>query len=66
MKTNQVSDPLCVPPPDDLIGQFNYIFQGDAKATIKNGELLITIGNRTMVIQLPIVSGAQSKAQSHL
>jgi hypothetical protein len=43
----------------DLVGQFNAIFHGVAEATVKGKEIFITIGNRTMVVQLPSVLGGQ-------
>lgn len=48
----------------DLIGQFNIIFHDKAKAIIDNNRLSITIGNRTMHIRLPMVSGAESTGVS--
>jgi hypothetical protein len=46
----------------DLIDEFNRFFNGSAKAEIENGKLNITTGNETLVIQLPLVIGGQSKA----
>ena len=44
----------------DLIGQFNMIFHDTAKAVLTREQVSITIGNRTMHIQLPIVKGAEA------
>jgi len=38
---------------EKLIEDFNQYFSGDAYAEIKNNQLEITIGSRTMVISMP-------------
>lgn len=47
-----------------LIKQINDFLGKDARLTIMNNELKITISNRTLTITLPIIVGADSKAPS--
>ena len=45
-----------------LIDQFNDFFGEDAHVVIKNNYMEITIGNKTMVIELPSMAGGSSMA----
>ena len=47
-------------PFDKLLKDFNETFSGDAKGKIVEDELHITVGSRTMVIQLMTMIGAQA------
>jgi hypothetical protein len=66
--SNQITESSIPEPPFvliyDLVGQFNEIFHDRARAVIRGKQLLITIGNRTMHIQLPMVVGAESTGSS--
>jgi len=44
-----------------IIDNFNSFFKGNAKIEIDKNNLRITIGSQTLIIQLPSVTGAQSK-----
>ena len=46
---------------NELIKEFNNFFVGDAEIVIRDNELEITIGARTMLLSLPQVIGTQSK-----
>lgn len=45
---------------EDILKEFNKVFDGKAKAVIQDGRLLITIGNITMTIQLPSLISVKS------
>lgn len=45
----------------ELIEQFNKAFDGAAKAEVKADHLWITVGTETLIIQLPMIVGGQSK-----
>ena len=47
-----------------LIEQFNIFFDGKAKLGIKNNELHITIGEKTLFLSLPDIIGGCSRGQS--
>ena len=47
----------------NLIDQINDFFGTDAHVAIDKKNLKITIGNRTLVIELPSIAGAEAKAQ---
>lgn len=47
---------------NDLIDQINAFFGTDAHVVIENNNLKITIGNQTLIIELPTIVGANSKA----
>lgn len=41
----------------EIVDKFNSLFEGDARAEIKNNDLKITVGSQTLIIQLPSVVG---------
>ena len=45
----------------EIIAEFNSFFDGDAKLEIKGKDLEITIGSRTLQIQLPSVVGGRAE-----
>ena len=45
-----------------LIDQFNDFFDKSAHVVIKKNHMEITIGNKTMVIELPSMAGGSSMA----
>jgi len=49
---------------EELLFLFNGFFNGEAEATIVNGSLKITIGNRTLIISLPEIIGGSSTGLS--
>ena len=49
---------------EKLIKQFNIFFDGTAKREIKDNELHITIGAKTLFLSLPEVNGGCSKGSS--
>ena len=53
------------PEPRTVIDEFNEFFGESAGACIRGDELLITVGNRTMHIQLPGMVGGESKGLSN-
>lgn len=44
----------------EILDNFNDFFKGEARAEIKKNAFEITINSKTLVIQLPYVSGIQS------
>lgn len=46
----------------EIVKQFNDFFGEDAHVVIKNNHMEITIGNKTMVIELPTMAGGSSMA----
>lgn len=46
----------------DFIEKFNRFFEERGKLEIEGKNLRITIGNETLVIQLPSIIGGESKA----
>jgi hypothetical protein len=47
-----------------IIEEFNSFFEGNAKIELIENNIEITIGSRTLTIQLPCVIGVKSKDQS--
>ncbi len=47
-----------------IIKEFNETFERDAKITILNNKLVISIASRTMVISLPVIVGLQARELS--
>jgi len=44
----------------EIIDKFNETFSGDAHASLENNTLEITVGTKTMTIELPSVVGVKS------
>ena len=46
----------------EIVKQFNEFFGEDAHVVIKNNDIEITVGTKTLTIQLPATAGGSSKA----
>jgi len=49
---------------EDIIKEFNEVFEGDASMEINGDKLYITICSRTLIIRLPSVIGVQATGLS--
>lgn len=47
---------------EEILKEINEFFGNEAQFVIKNNDLRITVGKKTIVIELPSIFGASSKA----